>query len=359
MKIRIKTLLTIVILLFTLIFTACSFSKEPSTEVKDLPQYSQVTVLENKEDNSDIYRIENKSLYKIGTTENLIHFLYCLQNKIFVSIENIQKGNNFYHNKIVVIKDKKKKELKDFYSALDAKISPNGYKIAFRSFKDDSRDSAEGMRVYDIEKGKYINLNSKVLVSGDLYEWISNDKIIYYGSISGEKDSDKIYSYDFTNNREEVYLDNTNGYCLSFVPIGKNLLFISRRIDSELVYYFDAEKNTTKSIPANIVKIRKYVANSKDGEVFFIGKEVEDSAQGALYKFSVKDSKIVRLTYDFPKSVYDASGLGIDDKGNVYFCGTDELKQYETLDVYMYDRDESSINLISNHKGKYSVYSSK
>ncbi len=357
MKAFYKTLSIIIILSFVLNFTACGVNKETSEEVNNLPRYSQVTALENKGENSEVYKIENKDLYKIGAIESLLGLTYNSKNQIYVYTENISKGQNFNHNKITIIKDNRKKELKDFYTALDTKLSPTGDKLAFRSFKEDSMESAEGMKIYDIKKSKYISLKSKVLVSGNLYGWISDNKIIYYGSMEGKSDSDKIYSYDFDSNKEEVYLDNTNGYCLHFIPIGNNILFISRQGNSQSVYYFDSEKNTTKSIATNVTSIIRSAANYQKVEAFFIGNE-GDEKQMAVYKFSSKDLKIQRLTYDFPKELDEDSEIAMDIQGNIYFCGMDEPDQENSLDVYMYNREEGSINLISTHKGKYNVYSS-
>lgn len=357
MKVFWKTLSIIVILFFALSFTACSFNRETSEEVDNLPHYAQVTALETKEENSYVYKIEDKDLYKIGTIERLLDLTYNFKNQIYVYTENISKGQNLNHNKVTIIKGNRKKELKDFYTALDTKLSPTGDKLAFRTFKEDSRESAEGMKIYDIKKGKYINLKSEVLVSGNLYSWISDSKIIYYGSIEGKANSDKIYSYDFNSNKEEVYLDNTKGYCINFIPIGNNLLFISRQGDSQSIYYFDCEKNIAKSVDTNITSIVRSAANQQKGEAFFIGSE-DGEGQMSVYKFSSKDLKVQRLTYDFPKELNEASGIAVDIQGNIYFCGMDEPNQQNSLDVYMYDRQEGSINLISTHKGKYSVYSS-
>ncbi len=354
MKVSNKISSFFIVSFIILSLTACSDNKETLEEVNNLPHYSQITALESNEENSGVYKIENKGLYKIGTIENLLDLSYNNKNAVYVYLQNISKGKNFNNNKIVVIKDKRKKELKDFYAALDFKLNPSGDKLAFRSFKEDSRESAEGMRIYDIKKNKYINLKSNVLVSGNLYGWINENKIIYYGSIEGQKNSDKIYSYDFNTNKEEVYLDDINGYCTYFVPMGNNILFLAKEGDSQSLYYFDAEKSTVKSITNNIYRVSKSVAIYKNGEIFFIGSE--DEKQLALYKFSSQNLKLERITYDFPKELDEMSGIAVDDQGNVYFGGTDISDQDEKVDVYMYDNKERSINLISTHEGKYSVY---
>lgn len=352
-----KKILSFFIVSFVILgLTACNYNKETLEEVNNLPHYSQITALENNHENSDVYKIENKGLYKIGTIENLLDLSYNNKNAVYVYLQNISKGQNFNNNKVIIIKDKRKKELKDFYTAVDFKLNSLGDKLAFRSFKEDSRESAEGMRVYDIKKNKYINLKSSVLVSGNLYGWINDQKIIYYGNMGGKKNSDKIYSYDFETNKEEVYLDKIKGYCTYFVLMGKDILFLAKEGDKQSLYYFDSEKNITKSITNNIYSVSKSIVTYEKGEIFFIGSE--DEKQLALYKFSSKELNLERITYDFPKALDEMTGIATDDQGNVYFGGIDILDEDGKVDVYMYDGKEKSINLISTHKGKYSVYNS-
>ena len=79
--------------------------------------------------------------------------------------------------------------------------------------------------IYDLKSKKYLKLNSEVLVSGNLYTWLDDHRIIYYGSVENKKNSDKIYMYDFNTSKEEVYLEDTKGYCIYFTSLGNNLLF--------------------------------------------------------------------------------------------------------------------------------------
>lgn len=70
---------------------------------------------------------------------------------------------------------------------MDIRLNSSGDKIAYRTFKDDSPASAQGMKVYDLKNKSYVKLNSKVLVSGSLYGWLDDHRIIYYGSVENKK----------------------------------------------------------------------------------------------------------------------------------------------------------------------------
>lgn len=356
MKSFIKTTFLITFFIAILSFTACGSKKEELPKVNNLPHYSQVTAIENKDDTSDVFKIENNSLYNIGNIESVFDMVYNIKNSIYIYSVNISKGENLNNNKLVIIKDEKRKELKDFYSAVDLKINSSGDKLAFRTFSKDAQESAEGLKIYDINNKKYIDIKSKVLVSGSLYQWIDENRIIYYGGIEGQKNSNKIYLYDFISNKEEVYLDNINGYCMYFTPINKDILVLTRQGDKSKLYYYDSTRKKVEDVEGNIEEIYKSKADLKNGHIFLVAGE--DEANRALYKFSSENFKLERITYDFPKQVDILSGMGLDEQGNIYFSGIQNENEKDKKEVFMYDNKEHSINLISNHEGKYSVYSS-
>lgn len=357
MRTFIKTTFFITFFLMILSLTACNQKEEELSQVNNVPHYSQVTVVENNDSNSNVFKIENKGLYKIGTVEDVSSIVYNIKNMVYVYLVNISKGENFNNNKMTVIKDGKMKELKDFYAAVDLKINPTGDKLAFRTFKRDSLESAEGLKVYDTNNKKYINLNSNVLISGGLYEWIDENKIIYYGGIDGKKNSSDIYVYDFLNKKEKIYLDVINGYCMYFTLLNKSIFFLERQGDEDKLYYYDNEDKEVKAIESNIEEVYDSISDSRNGDIFFFG--TEDNTTLALYKFSCKSLKVDRITYDFPKQIDVFSGIALDDEGNVYFSGIQNENEKDKKDVFMYNRREESINLISTHEGKYSIYSSE
>lgn len=356
MNILTKTAFFITFFIPILIFTACGSKEEKLPEVNDLPHYSQVTAIENKDSTAEVFKIENNALYNIGNTEKIVDMVYNIKNSAYIYSVNIAKGENLDNNKLVIIKDKKRKELKDFYSAVDLRINSSGDKLAFRTFSKDAQESAEGLKIYDINNKKYIDIKSKVLISGNLYQWIDENKIIYYGGIEGQKNSNKIYSYDFNSNKEEVYLDNIDGYCMYFTPINKDILFLARQGDKLKLYYYDSTDKIAKSVAENIEEIYKSIADFKNGHIFLVAGK--SGGNIALYQFSTDSLQLERVTYDFPKQIDILSGMGVDEQGNVYFSGMQDEEKTDQKDVFMYNNKDHSINLISSHEGKYSVYSS-
>lgn len=356
MNVLTKTTFFITFFITILIFTACGKKDEKLPEANNLPQYSQVTAIENKDGAADVFKIENNALYKIGNIENIADMVYNIKNSAYVYSVKVAKGENFDNNKLVVIKDKRIKELKDFYAAVDLKINSSGDKLAFRAFSKDAQESAEGLKIYDINNKKYIDMKSKVLVSGDLYQWIDENRIIYYGGIENQKNSNKVYLYDFNSNKEEVYLDNIDGYCLYFAPINKDILFLARQVDGVKLYCYDDTDKKAKAISGNVGEIYGSITDLKNGNVFLFAGE--DGGNTSLYKFSAENLKLERITYDFPKKIDISSSMGLDGEGNVYFSGIQNEEDKQKKDVFMYNNKDHSINLISNHEGKYSVYSS-
>lgn len=357
MKSFLKSVILIIAFLTSLTFVSCGIKKEQKVEENNVPNYSEVTVLENNNGNFNAFKIDDKALANVGsTTGNVIDMAYAVKNSVYVHSISMPNGENSSKNIIDINSLGKKLQLKDFYSALDLKLNSNGNKLAFRTFKSNSLNSAEGMKVYDIKNNKYLKLKSKVLVSGRLYEWIDENKIVYYGSIEGKKNSQKIYIYDFSKDKEEVYLDGINGNCVYFTPMKNGTLILNSNVDGEQLYYYDIKTKAAKSIAVNLTEIYKTITNYNNEEVFILG--TEGGQTNALYVFSYKDLTLKRLTYDFPKNLDVSAGLAIDNNDNVYFCGIESLEQNIKKDVYMYNEKENSVNLISTEQGNYSVYSS-
>ncbi|MHC6179427.1 beta-propeller domain-containing protein [Clostridium sp. JNZ X4-2] len=317
----------------------------------DMPNYSDVTVIESKDSGGDIFNIKNSRLLKKGSADNIWDIQYNVQEPVYVYLVGMDKAEQ-HKNKIVILYENTKNEIKDFFTAQDIKIDPSGHKIAYRTFKSSSADSAQGMKIYDIKNKKYIDFKSKVLISGNLYEWLDDHRIIYYGDMEGRKNSDKIYLYDFNKNKEEVYLDNTRGYCMYFTCIGGDLLFLSRDQDELNLYYYSHKSRQFQFLSDKFQQIYDSQVDKKRGDVFFIGKNDENI--DSLYKFTQNSGKLSRITYDFPGQIAVSNGMAQDKSGNVYFIGTGDGENNE--DVFMYSMNKKSVDIISDHEGKYNIY---
>ncbi len=102
------------------------------------------------------------------------------------------------------------------------------------------------MKIYDLENRKEIKIKSDVLVSGNLFKWLNEDEILYYGINSEKENKAKIYKYNVKENKEEVYVDNIEGICTYFMPNGDDVLLLSRQGDKINLSYYNKKDNSFK-----------------------------------------------------------------------------------------------------------------
>lgn len=299
-----------------------------------------------------MYNLDNYALYENGTMDNASQILYDKEKNIYIYLICKETSGQSAGNEIVVIDNGVKTKIKDFFSAMDIRLNSSGDKIAYRTFKDDSPASAQGMKVYDLKNKSYVKLNSKVLVSGSLYGWLDDHRIIYYGSVENKKDSDKIYVYDLNTSKEQVYLEDTKGYCVYFTSLEGDLLFLSRTGENLYLYYYEDKNKSFKLLSDNFGEIYKSLWDKENGTIFFLS--TVGNKNTALYKFKVSSSELKRITYDFPQNMKISSEMSGDEKGNVYFVGFES--EENSADIFMYNVYEKSVSIISDHEADYNIY---
>jgi len=338
----------LLICIFSFCITGCTPKNISSTE----KQYSEINVMSSKDNYVDVYSLKDKQLFKIESVTNLSDVVYSYEDGIYIYLVNVTPGQNFYQNKIKIETKKDVKMVNNFYNAMDIKISPKGEKIAYRSFLKDSYESAEGLTIYNIAKNKNMRIRTSVLVSGNLYNWLNKDEIVYYGVSTESKECDKLYKYNFDTNTEEVYIDNIKDFCTFFTLVkNKGALCLEESgIENRLVFNELESKNRTL-ITNSISNIYYALYNEKSNAVYFVGLE-KNEERCALFKVSIDDLTLTRLTYDFPKEVDRYGGLIKDSSGNVYFCGVNNSNNANNQ-VYMLNISDKSINLITGQKGRY------
>lgn len=324
-----------------------------SADTQKSIQYSDIMVLSKEADGETAYSISGNQLKKAEKLENVSDIKYIINKNLSIYTNVISQGANLTKNYISIIYDKSKNTIKGKYSYKDVRLSYNGEKLAVRSFSDDSLFSAEGLCVYDVNTGKKINFDNKVLVSGDLYRWDSNNNLLYYGVESGEKDYGKIYSYDFQQDKRNIVFDKFNGYCTFFAPLkNRDLLYVENNGELNNMYYYNGENNKSILIGNTIDKIEDYALDYKNNIMYFIGKETGANAD-SLYRFNMSDKSLKRITYDFPKSIDESAGIAVDNAGRVYFCGLDQSTNADN--IYMYVNENNSVNLITDKSGIYHI----
>lgn len=339
--------------------SACSSIKKQKLNIS-LPNYPEVTVLESRESNNSIYSIGDSDLLKITDINTVSEINYNNKQKVYVYLSNIGLGSNLIHNEINILSYAGEKKINNFFSASDMKLSPNAIKLAFRSYKSDSLESAEGLKIYSIADGKYLNLKSKVLVSGNLYRWVNDNEIMYYGIGTGVNNGGEIYKYDFINNTETQVLKNIEGYCTFFMPINGNVLYLEQDGNNSRLCFYDVDLDKIKVLSSDIGDIWDYTWNFKQNSIYLIANKVNEM-NCSVYKIDLGSLVIQRITYDFPNMVAKDGGISLSSKGILYFCGISDNDKDIKENLYSFNTDNASISILNTkvHSSIYKVLSSE
>ncbi|WP_392486381.1 hypothetical protein ACER0A_007550 [Haloimpatiens sp. FM7315] len=356
--------LTGVALVLLLNIVACNKSNKVQVRnvEKDKEEFSleniklpKIIVISDKDKSNELYKLDNLSLNKIGDFKdvNLLDFHYDIEKKVYVALVNNVKDSGQKSSEVEIKTIDKNYTLKNSAVYCDIKISPDSKRIAFRSFKDKNLTEPEGLRVYDINSQSEVKLNSKVLVSGSVYEWLDENNVIYYGIIPEEKNSNKIYKYNILTKEESVYFDKLNGYCLNALPIKSEGILLLENCDEDYKLSYYNEKTKEKNlISENLSQIGKAVLDENNNIVYFVGKNVSTD-NFSLFSVNLCTFEISQLTYDLPKNVDINSGIALDKNNNVLFCGKDSINNN---DVYFYDVKNKSTNLITEVTKEYKIF---
>ncbi|ACA53609.1 hypothetical protein FDC45_13155 [Clostridium botulinum] len=330
----------------------CKSHRISEGEKVDIPKFTEVITLKREKDSLGIYNIENGDISKTMETKDVVDVKYNNKNSAYVFINIIEKGKELNKNKITIIKNGKQTILENFYSASDIDISKEGNKIAYRSFKQDSLQSAEGMKIYDLENKKEIKIKSDVLVSGNLFKWLNEDEILYYGINSEKENKAKIYKYNVKENKEEVYVDNIEGICTYFMPNGDNVLLLSSQGDKFNLSYYNKKDNSFKKISEEVNQIYKGTKSIKN--MYFLGKNDLEN-KDYLYKIDGNTLNLTKLTYDFPPKIDINGGIVSDKNGNIYFSGYEDLKEQPLNEIYVYKEKDDTVEIISDKENSYHI----
>lgn len=333
-----------------IILSGCSSSSDIA-EVKkkeDKLKLSSVLIGDLK-DNGDIslYTISNKKATFNITISRLMQLKYDKNYGVIGQLNFIEKGNNLIENQLIITKNDKDKVIEGLYSIVDFGISPKGRYLAYRGFKEDKIESIDNLKILDLTEDKSIKINSKVIISGSLYGFKDENTLFYYG-VSEETNKSALYEYNIKTNKEQILYDINLGYITYVKALDDNkLIILEDKINSSELSLFCPDTKAKEVISSNITSV--YSSINKQGDLYFIANDKSESK--ALYRYA--DKKLKRLTYDFPKHIYDKSGLGVDDNENLYFIGYDEDENKRN--IFSVGQD-GSINLISNEEGKYILY---
>lgn len=306
-------------------------------------------ILIKEKDNGihELFSLSKGKMDSLKNIENLIDFKYDILSQVKVQLISLGKGNNLIKNKLVVEALDDENSIDNLYSIADFKLSPQGKYLAYRGFKEDNMESIEDLQFYNVEKKESISIDSKILISGNIYDFKDKDTLIYYGMnpIDGVQG---IYEYNIENKSESMIYEVKNQYLTYLSYIKDDLCLVLQEDFNELKLNI-INLNTKKStmIASNIEKIID--SRIIEDRVYFIGKSKNEDL--AVYKY--ENGNLKRLTYGFPNVIYEKSYLSSDAQGNLYFVGYEDNE--EIRDIYSIKKDDS-VTLISNDSAKYLIY---
>lgn len=343
-------------LIFSVELSSCGAAKKEKNNIK-LPGYSEIIALKSKQEDSYIYSVDGKSLIQTEKIGAVSEINYNNISGFYAYLKDIGLGNSLRHNNIDILTKGGENIINNFFSASDMRLSPDAGKLAFRAYKNDSLQSAEGMVIYDISKGRYLNLKSKILISGNLYRWLSKDEVMYYGISKDGNSNGEIYKYNLITNNEIQVLKDIEGYCTFFIPVGDNILYIEKNQNNSKLCYYNTKSDKKNIISSDIGDIWDAVPDYKHNSVYFIGSRINEP-YCSIYKITLDDLVVQRITFDFPKNVEKSGGIALSAEGILYFCGVNEDVADSKDDVYSFDIQDSSINIISSRtdSGIYKVF---
>ena len=279
--------------------------------------------------------------------ENLGKFeFYNLINNTYNQVETDNfllsydvKSNNYIFNeegKIKVNYLGKKVTLEEKKEVISPKLSLGGNHILYFIKEDFLK-----LIVKDLSTSKSIDVNSNVVISGQLVDWLNKDTIIYYG-IDKEKNNG-IFTYNIKEKKETLIYKLDIGY-LELLKVSDNKISFIQVLDAKnkilkvLNEAGEIEDEIEGSININDVEI-------KDDILYILGKI--DGNNYSLYKH--KDGITKRLIYDFPKIINLDKGLSKDSNGNILFMGSEE--NYNLNNIYICE--DETISIINDNESNY------
>ena len=171
-KVSIKvTMYILIILSLSLTFISCNSKSNIENSNLNLQPINleKGSVLLESNGKYKVFDLQEDKYHGISNDRVIINF-----NKESGTYIFVKDGKHYiyYKGKEIPIKDSN-------YNFI--KISYDGRYVSYMSY-----DNGYNLKVISLEDDKEINIKSKVAISGNLYDFIKNDKLVYYG-ISEDK----------------------------------------------------------------------------------------------------------------------------------------------------------------------------
>ena len=318
------------ILCMCLLLTSCN-DRAINNDIIETPkiELNSGAVLANENGTYVNYNLKNNEYKKVDTSDEI--WAYNENTGNYVGREN-NKFFAYINGKKIVLDNVKEKDQKFL-------ISPNGkYLLLIRD------DNGYSPVIINLEDGKEMKFNSKVLISGTLIDWVKDDTLVYYGVKEDEK-VNGVFTYEMNESSEKLVYNFDYGDALFIKGSEQGVIFLQEQIDEgRFLKKIDLNTNKITILSGNVLMV--YDLIQKDNEIYILGK-IKDNTT-SLYKIS--EAKNHRLVYDFPKSINTQKGLKMDDNGNVLFIGVNNSDGSE--DVFKCT-SRGELSIIKNPASEY------
>lgn len=327
-KVSIKVPMYILIILsLSLTFISCNSKSNIENSNLNLQPINleKGSVLLESNGKYKVFDLQEDKYHGISNDRVIINF-----NKESGTYVFVKDGKHYiyYKGKEIPIKDSN-------YNFI--KISYDGRYVSYMSY-----DNGYNLKVISLEDDKEINIKSKVAISGNLYDFIKNDKLVYYG-ISEDK-INGVFTYDLKENKEELLYNLKSGGYVDFLKGDLNSVFVfqQRANNEKILLEINAENKNINNISNSFKSINDL--EKQDNSYYILGEAFDDTK--SLYK--LKDKNVKKLVFSFPSSINMKKGIQISNSG-ILFIGSNSSEGKEEIFSYK----DNSVSLISNKEGNY------
>lgn len=335
-----KKVSTILIIILCFFLLGCNNSeKNKNVEKTEEVRLPEIAVFGSENNLTRVYEYNSQNLVptKISFEDKVIDF--AKQNNTILFKQITQDKNSQYY----LISKNKKVWIKDLNIVNPPKLSKGGGKVIYSQ----QNDSNVQYYIFDVLKESRSELRKDIIISGDMYQWLDDEKIVFYGVDNSQVSG--IFVYDVVNDKL-TRLYTVQGYLEFFSLINSDKLLILKNDlnnNKQLILY-DLENNSKKDLTNRIESVDSATAF---GDIIYIKGSVRNNKY-SIYEIT-KAGKISRLIYDFPKVLTEKQRIVCDKDGNLIFTGYQE--DYQKQDVYIYNVKERYVKVISSTQLQYTV----
>ena len=322
MNYKIKKRFVLVIL--TILLTNMIYGCKNKIEDREKLQINSGSIVIENNDNYKVYNLNNNE-YEIVET-NYVITSYDSKSNNFIFSENGNFKVDYLGEEKVI------DNTNDIFSP---KLSPGGEYLSYFV-----KDIYLNLKVKDLKEDEYLDVNSKVSISGELIDWLDSETLVYYG-IDDNKNNG-IFIYDIKSDEEKFIYKLDAGYIEYLKVLENGVVFLQEKEGKQKSLKFINKNGDLSESIDNVVEISD--VEYTDSGIYIIGK-IENNNY-SLYQYN--NGKMKRLVYDFPKIINLDKGLSKDINGNILFVGGEEPSIER-----VYICEDGTISELSNNEGNY------